>query len=89
MMKRRIGLLCVIFFIILSCHKKAIPTITTRQDNLPIPQTENMITDVDAGRITYNAQRWDVILSVMITRARLTKEETNNVAAYIKANCSK
>ena len=104
-MKRGIILLSVPFFIILACHKKGIPTITTRQEKPPLPQTENMITDIDAGRITfiarcrrchdqpdllkYNAQRWDIILSVMIPRARLTKEEANNVAAYIKANCSK
>ena len=104
-MKKGITLLFVLVFIVQACHKKAIPTITTRQENLPIPQTENMITDVDAGIITfttrckrchdqpdplkYNAQRWDGILSVMIPRARLTKEEANNVAAYIKANCSK
>ena|SRR5438552_15536579 len=101
-MKRGIILLSILFFIMLACHKKGIPTITARQDK-PLPlQTENFVTDIDAGRMTfiakckrcharpdpliYNVQRWDSILSVMIPRARLTKEEANNVTAYIKAN---
>jgi hypothetical protein len=104
-MNGRIILLSVLFFIILACHKKGIPTITARQDKPLSWQTENFVTDIDAGRmtfiakckrchvqpdpLTYNAQRWDGILSVMIPRARLTKEEANNVTAYIKANCSK
>ena len=98
----------VVFFIvsalILACHKKAVPTFTTR--SIDITQTANTATpDIEAGKSTftarcnrchdlpdpvkYNAQRWDGILTVMTFRARLTKEETNNVTAYIKANCAK
>ena len=55
-MKRGIILLSVPFFIILACHKKGIPTITTRQEKPPLPQTENMITDIDAGRITFTTR---------------------------------
>jgi mono/diheme cytochrome c family protein len=93
-------------FIILSCHKKAVPTIATRQTDPPSSiQTANMVADIDAGRTTftvrcgrchdlpdplkYNVQRWNGILSVMIPRARLMKEEVNNVSAYIKANAKK
>ena len=94
----------VSFFIASACHKKAVPTFTTR--SIDITQTVNNTTpDIEAGKnvftarcnrchdlpdpAKYNALRWDGILSVMTFRARLTKEETNNVTAYIKTNCAK
>ena len=100
----------ILFFVvatlIIACHKKAVPTFTTR--SIDITQTVNSgntIPDIEAGKATftarcnrchdlpepskYTSQRWDGILSIMIFRARLTKEEINNVTAYIKSNCSK
>ena len=98
------GLFFIVSALIIACHKKAVPTFTTR--SIDITQTVNNTTpDIDAGKniftarcnrchdlpdpAKYNAQRWDGILSVMTFRARLTKDEINNVTAYIKANCSK
>jgi hypothetical protein len=37
----------------------------------------------------YTAQRWDGILSIMIPRARLDKQQEIHVTAFIKANCLK
>lgn len=92
----------------LSCHKKAVPTFSTR--SIDITETaksskNNKPVDVEAGKniftarcnrchdlpdpAKYNAQRWDIILSSMIERARLSKDEGNNVTAYLKANCAK
>ena len=105
-MKKIFILLFVSFFIATGCHKKAVPTFTTR--SIDITQTansDNTTPDIELGKATftarcnrchdlpdpakYSAQRWDGILSIMTFRARLTKEETSNVTAYIKANCSK
>ena len=99
-----IVVLIIISTMVIACHKKAVPTFTTR--SIDITQTVNTaIPDIEAGKNTftarcnrchdlpdparYPAQRWDGILTVMTFRARLTKEETNNVTAYIKANCAK
>jgi|SRR6185369_555788 len=37
----------------------------------------------------YTEQRWDGILRTMAPRARLTEAETQQVAAYLKANAKK
>jgi len=37
----------------------------------------------------YTQQRWDGILRTMAPRARLTETETQQVAAYVKANAKK
>jgi hypothetical protein len=37
----------------------------------------------------FTAQRWDGILSIMIPRARLDREQEIHVTAFIKANCIK
>ena len=100
----------ILFFIlsisVIACHKKAVPTFSTRSIDINETINSNSTTpDIELGKATftarcnrchdlpdpvkYNSQRWDGILSIMTFRARLTKEETNNVTAYIKANCSK
>ena len=38
---------------------------------------------------SFTAQTWDGILNAMAKRAKLSEEETNQVAAYIKANSKK
>lgn len=103
-MKKATILFATISLFILACHKKAVPTFSTR--SIDITATANNKTpDIEAGKTVftarcnrchdlpdpskYNAQRWDGILGVMTSRARLTKEETDNVTAYVKANCSK
>ena len=103
-MKKTIILVSVFSLSIIACHKKAVPTFSTRSINIE-EIANNNTPDIEAGKNTftarcnrchdlpdpskYTAQRWDGILSIMTFRARLTKEETDNVAAYIKANCSK
>jgi hypothetical protein len=37
----------------------------------------------------FNAEKWDIILSRMIPRARLSSEEAANVKAFIRANSAK
>ena len=103
-MKKATIIVSAISLFIIACHKKAVPTFSTRSINIE-ETANNKIPDIDAGKNTftarcnrchdlpdpskYNAQRWDGILSIMTFRARLTKDETTNVTAYIKANCSK
>src|SRR4029078_3206065 len=100
-MQKAVITVSIFSLFIIACHKKAVPTFSTRSIN--IEETANNTTpDIEAGKNNftarcnrchdlpdpskYNAQRWDGILSVMTFRARLTKEETNNVTAYIKVN---
>jgi cytochrome c5 len=104
--KKIIILFSAISVLIIACHKKAVPTFTTRSIDINETVNSNNTTpDIESGKTTfsarcnrchdlpdpakYNAQRWDGILSVMTFRARLTKEETDNLTAYIKANCAK
>ena len=37
--------------------------------------------------VQFTAQRWDGILSIMMPRARLDREQEVHVNAFIKANC--
>jgi hypothetical protein len=89
-----------------ACHKKAVPTFSTRSiDITETAKKNNRPPDLESGKNTftarcnrchdlpdpakYNTQRWDVLLSIMVPRARLTREEADNVTAYLKANCAK
>ena len=105
-MKKPFIHLIVIILIAAACHKKAVPTFTTR--SIDITQTANSNTktpDLESGKSIfsshcnrchslpdaskYTAQRLDGILPIMTARAKLTKEEADDVAAYLKANCAK
>jgi cytochrome c5 len=105
-MKKLMVLSIIFLLVIMACHKKAIPTFTSRIAEPVTPvTTTNLPPDAEAGKTTFTArcnrchglpdpakyttQRWDGILSIMIPRARLTKEEGNNVTAYLKANAQK
>lgn len=107
-MKKTIVFSFMAMIVLIACHKKAVPTFSTR--SIDINETakstkNNKPVDLESGKNTftarcnrchdlpdpvkYNAQRWDIVLSIMIPRAKLTKEESDNVTAYLKANCSK
>ena len=104
-MKKAFILLIITIFIASACHKKAVPTFTTRSIDISQTASTNTTPDIEAGKNTftarcirchnlpdpgkYNVQRWNGILTIMTFRARLTKEEINDVTGYIKANCAK
>lgn len=105
LMKKAFILLIITIFIASACHKKAVPTFTTRSIDISQTASTNTTPDIEAGKNTftarcirchnlpdpgkYNVQRWNGILTIMTFRARLTKEEINDVTGYIKANCAK
>ena len=92
---------------VISCQKKAVPTVQSRSIDPapPITATVNVTPDTLAGRslyanhcnrchglpeiANYSTKRWDIILSSMIPRTRLSKEQEVHVTAYIKVNCPK
>jgi cytochrome c2 len=105
-MNKLIILLIVICVPAVACHKKAVPTFTTR--SIDISQTvpaKDRTPDMELGKtvfmshcnrchalpdpVNYTAKQLDGILPIMIARARLNKEEGNDVMAYLKANCAK
>ena len=77
-------------------------TTRTTEPSKPVTLV-NVIPDIAVGKIIFTnrcgrchalpdplqftAQRWDSILSIMIPRARLDKEQEIHLTAFIKANC--
>ncbi|MFI5133961.1 MAG: hypothetical protein ACHQEB_06475 [Chitinophagales bacterium] len=105
-MKKTILFFFIITIVAAACHKKAVPTFSTRSIDInETAKKNNRPPDLESGKSTftarcnrchnlpdpvkYTAQRFDIILPIMIPRARLTREEADNVTAYLKANCSK
>lgn len=91
-------------FIIIACHKKSVPVITSRTTEPAVPKTEtaNFVPDTAAGKTLfatrcnrchglpdiplYSSKRWDIILTSMIPKARLSKDQGAHITAYIKFN---
>jgi len=102
-MKKLIGFIVLNSFIVIACHKKSVPVITSRTTKPVILKTEGIYApDTVAGKTLfvnycnrchglpdiplYSAKRWDIILTSMIPKARLSKEQGAHVTAYIKLN---
>ena len=106
-MKKIILVFVIVACALSACHKKAIPTITTRKTDPPPPisGTVDIKPDIGAGKTIFTArcsrchdlpapakytvQRWEVILKLMLPKARLSEEQEIHVTAYIKKNSAK
>lgn len=103
---KKFFIISILLCVILSCHKRAVPTFTTRSIDInETANTKNDPPDLGSGKSVFSARchrchdlpnpskytemRLDTLLPIMTSRARLTKEEADNVTAYLKANCSK
>jgi hypothetical protein len=80
-------------------------TTRTTEPSKPVTVAVNVKPDIAMGKIIFTnrcgrchalpepaqftAVRWDGILTIMIPRARLDKEQEIHVTTYIKANCAK
>lgn len=89
----------------MACQRKAVPTFTTRSIDVSAPTSYVGAPDIAAGKMTftkhcdrchdlpdpskYTSSQLDAVLPTMIRRSRLTKEEANNVTAYLKEDCKK